>query len=952
MYLNHFPIPGTVEEVKEFVQVLEAEFESLKKKAIELLEASKFSVKDTVYELKTLPVSERYEHKDFLMSNNRKLRESKDHEDLFSLLDSCWSYLSPTLLGHLVRKLPALNDIESDMQAYMGDLRVFKEKTPIKLFRKIYKENIEPPEGFDKIAFGFNHKINTKKPTMKEANVHSLAVNLMSDMDPLPLPVSSSTAEHTSSDKEATDVTPRPHTPPPLEKESPSCQILVEKVVKSETNSKQESKINPTNDLLLELVHMIDTGGQPELMEVMPSLIHNANLGMVLVNLQDGLDKCPKINYHENDKEYKRHLSSHYTGRDIILKLVSTLHAKKSHNQAFRLLIVATHRDCLGTKLESEVEALNTELRSLLLPEFEDELILYKAPKKLPFILKLKDPEDKDKQAFEVIRRETTKPGLGSSFETPVSFFLFEQDLLQFAEKDAKRYILSLDECNEVAKRAPLNMSDEMVEAALVFFHRQNTFLYFRHVLPNQLFVKPQVALEIVNSIVSFRYKVNDGEFEGFPANFVTQLNEGIVTEELLTYDEISPHFKEDIYEVQDAIKLFCHTFILAPLQLAEESALVEVEKRKYLMMCLMPDIPKHELNDYIPKSSDTIPLVVKFNSGCVPLGCFGSTIACLISKYGWEVITKKDKFPTCLAHNIAYLHDPDVPVSVVLVDFTQYIELHVEPDLDIHDSLVEVCSQVHSKVLGAIESVFNIMHLDTDLIKISCAVLCSICTEASEKHFAEFVNCKGKYLLRCGFKYGKPSEKQLLWMGIDAASKDPLKKPTLPLLQRFPTKCEDIIKIIEKIGTSNHVLGIRLLDDKDGTITANIEAHYKHDPPNRATEAILQKWLQGTGRTPQTWDTLITVLREIELNTLAQEIEENLLDIQVQIQRKQTPDRSQKSSAITHQTERQKQYKSEPTQAQNRTTWKQVFFWSICVVILAFLLNLLLSASSYLLAY
>ena len=30
--------------------------------------------------------------------------------------------------------------------------------------------------------------------------------------------------------------------------------------------------------LLLELVHMIDTGGQPEFMEVLPCLVHHSNL--------------------------------------------------------------------------------------------------------------------------------------------------------------------------------------------------------------------------------------------------------------------------------------------------------------------------------------------------------------------------------------------------------------------------------------------------------------------------------------------------------------------------------------------------------------------------------------------------------------------------------------------------------------------------------------------------
>ena len=925
---------------------------------------------------------------------------------------------------------------------------------------------------------------------MKEADVHSLASVVMRSIDrdnPVPVPATAF---------------PLPSVP----EESHTSKKIVPLIAKPPSDFKL---VSTAKNLLLELVHMIDTGGQPELMEVMPSLIHNADIAIVLINLEYGLDECPKISYHEKGVGYECQLSSHYTARDIILKLASTLHAKKSLHQAFRLLIVATHRDCVKGNFEAQIESLNTKLHGLLYPAFENELILSKTPRQIPFVLNLKNQEDCDEKALNKIRTDIGKQELGNTFDTPTSFFVFEQDLVQFANNTVKRRILSLDECKQVGTR--LKMSGEMVEAALILFHRQNTFLYFRNILPNHIFVNPQVPLDIVNGIVCYRYKMNAGELDTFPAKFVTQLNKGIITKELLGHDKISSHFEKGFYEVQDAIKLLRHTFTLAPLQSDNQKAATHVDdkQRQYLMMCLMPAIPDQKLNDYIPKSSDTVPLVVKFSSGCVPLGCFGSTVACLISKYGWKVITKKDKFPKCLAHNIAYLHDPDIPVNVVLVDFTQYIELHIEP---IHGSLVKVCSQVHSKVLGAIENVFNIMHLDTDLIKISSAVLCSICTKASEEHFAEFTNCKGKYLLRCGYEYDLPNEKQLLWMGIDAASKDPLKKPTLPLLQRFPTKSGGVIKIIDRIGTKHHDLGIRLLNDDYGTITDITEAQYKHDPPNRATEGILQKWLEGTGRTPQTWDTLITVLREIELNTLAKEIEENLLNIQVHTQKKQTPDQtqkpspehkeeqtshksqkpspelkeeqtshksqkpspelkeeqtshksqkpspelkeeqtpdqsqksspelkeertpdqsqksspelkeertpdqsqkpspelkeertpdqsqksspelkeertpdqsqkpspelkeeqtpdqsqkplpelkeeqtpdqSQKSSAATHQTERQNQYKSEPTKEQYRTTWKQVLFWSIFVVILAVLLNLLLHAVSYLFAF
>ena len=61
----------------------------------------------------------------------------------------------------------------------------------------------------------------------------------------------------------------------------------------------------PVRELMLELVHMIDTGGQPELMEVMPSLIHNANLAVLVLNLMYGLDEHPKMNFHVEGVAYK-----------------------------------------------------------------------------------------------------------------------------------------------------------------------------------------------------------------------------------------------------------------------------------------------------------------------------------------------------------------------------------------------------------------------------------------------------------------------------------------------------------------------------------------------------------------------------------------------------------------------------------------------------------------------
>ena len=74
--------------------------------------------------------------------------------------------------------------------------------------------------------------------------------------------------------------------------------------------------------------------------------------------------------------------------------------------------------------------------------------------------------------------------------------------------------------------------------------------------------------------------------------------------------------------------------------------------------------------------------------------------------------------------------------------------------------------------------------------------------------------------------------------------------------------------------------MGILILNDESGQITATIEAQYRPDQ-TRITKAILKRWLEGTGRTPQSWATLITVLREVDLNVLAKQIKDNLVQEQ-----------------------------------------------------------------------
>ena len=300
-------------------------------------------------------------------------------------------------------------------------------------------------------------------------------------------------------------------------------------LVKAQKGSKNPSR--------LDLAHFTDTGGQPEYMESVPSLIHHCDLVMLAVNLKFDVDEYPPVHYHEKGRKYKRALPSQFSNRQIIQKLAMTLQAKRfaqSEGKCFRLLVVATHRDCvpLFTRLSTRVRAYHKALTEIFLPACEKELICY-SDDEIPFVLNLKKPNRADWDKLDLIPQKVDESGVGEVIKTPGAFFIFEQVLMEFAEK-VGRDIMHIDECFQVGEE--LKMGPDMVRSALIFFHHQITFLYYHHVMPNLVFTRPQVPLDCMNAIVQFKYKVESGELKGVTKDFTTSVKDGIITEEILSH--------------------------------------------------------------------------------------------------------------------------------------------------------------------------------------------------------------------------------------------------------------------------------------------------------------------------------------------------------------------------------------------------------------------------------
>ena len=546
-----------------------------------------------------------------------------------------------------------------------------------------------------------------------------------------------------------------------------------------------------TETLLLELIHMIDTGGQPEFMEVMPSVVHNSNLTLLVLNLLHSLDECPKLSFHEEGKAFVKPITSKHTNRQILRQLISTMQAKRGKKvniQRSKLLVVATHKDCIDKeKLEKVMNDLNKELKSILLPMMEDELIMYGKEGEIACAVNLKNPDQDDEKILDSIRQIIPTVGLGVEIETPLSLFMFEQDIIKFAEEQGRHVmVVSFRECLMVGER--LKMTSEVVQAALIYFHQHNIFLYFRSILPNLVFLNPQVLLDFVNAIVRFSYQAKSGAIQPLTAQERRFCKEAIITEELLEHKSLCTSFVPGLYEPHHAIDLFQHIYTIAPLSVdkneepdsigqplsaltesnaisgkktifevikgifttkssskssavtldqSSEATLQYKERSKhteYLMMCLLAPIPDIEILNYLP-SGQISPIVIQFSNNCAPNGAFGNTVSCLISDFKWSVSHKyQEQTPQCLSHNVVTLSPMGVPVKVTLINFTRHFEIHIDGGCMEDVLLRECCPQLRHSVLSAIKKIFNTMQVDE--IEVKPAFLCP-CSSTESPHVA-----------------------------------------------------------------------------------------------------------------------------------------------------------------------------------------------------------------------
>ena len=483
--------------------------------------------------------------------------------------------------------------------------------------------------------------------------------------------------------------------------------------------------VKPQEIHKLQLLHFLDSGGQPHFHEILPALSHNICLVMLFLKLNERLDAPSCTAFTDKNGEcFKDESLSLLTNEQMLVQLVHTIMSKplSGEDAHAMVMVIGTHFDKIDECKEESLADKNERL-AILFDFIPDDQIIMNG-NDIIFEVNALNPCEKDKQVFNLIRSKISQVSTALERNTPLSFIMFQYDLIKLRDEQHKR-VVSMEECEAIAGR--LKMDRRVLEAALIHFHSLSIFLYVPSILPGLVFIDPQMPLNIINQCVAFSYKVNRGKIIGLTPACIRSWEEGIVTSEMLEREEFASCFEPGVFDASDALKLFESLYIAVQLSsirkqeercMDEKSRLTDRETG-FMMPCMLRALPSKEIKDNLPPINEYIsPLLLCFERDRIPNGLFCATHTCLRYKYGWQTCHKEDglsiRRPKCLYRNMVKLQHPWKPVQITFASSLSYFSLHVEAPLS---EIQTICQEIYDSLLVSISNAskaFQYMSIST----------------------------------------------------------------------------------------------------------------------------------------------------------------------------------------------------------------------------------------------
>ena len=451
---------------------------------------------------------------------------------------------------------------------------------------------------------------------------------------------------------------------------SASSQIVSD----HEVDSKQQKK--GTERFGTKTMRIMDNGGQPQFQDIASLFIRHASAGLFVMRLTDDFDSYPSDELYENGELVGTPSPSHLSHGETMMSLLRSF-LSYGRNPIF--IFIGTFLDKLREK--KIVLEKNERLLEMLSPALRNKVV-YSSPSMNEIIFPL-NACSRDAATLSVANeiRKAVEESPSSDIEVPLWWFVVELSLQNLSSR-LGRGILRKSECVKLAQN--LGFDQDALEAALEYFDEMCIAHYYPEILPDIVFVDPQVPLDKVSELTQFAISLRDAKGKkiapsrcAIAPKWKKFRDEGILTTDML--NEFPKHFEQGLFGPTGIIAIMNKLLIIAPLS---TTLFVEADHRlpetEYFMPSLLRSVPPSELEMHRVLNSSADPLLIRFAGGCIRCGVFCCLVVYLMKTCDWQVCLPSGE-PVLLARNCVKFRFPKSPCSITLIDSFSYIEVHVK---------------------------------------------------------------------------------------------------------------------------------------------------------------------------------------------------------------------------------------------------------------------------------
>ena len=478
-----------------------------------------------------------------------------------------------------------------------------------------------------------------------------------------------------------------PLDPPPMEDNGSPAANKVSLFIDAFKNAIDRKKVP---NLKVTLVSFIDSGGQPQFLDLLPAFVQDVSTVLFAVNLSENLNHCPEICFYGQDSQLvgKPYISpsSH---KQVFDQCVRAALTRDVHPYVF---VVGTHRD-EEQKCSEKRKDKDKIIRKMPKPE----ILISKNGHETIWEVNSKAPEPKDEHVANSLKKAIVahcKSKVQSPL--PIKWFGLEMQI----QVSAKHGVLSLSMCQSLAQE--FDIDEQGMEAALLHMVKYNLFLWYHDIpaLREVVFSDPQVILRIITDLVQCKHELAGDDVpqllsgEGVKNDWCVKFRDhAIVSHDFLSLKHFKKHFVDGVFTIEHFTNLMCKRFIMVPLNGIGD----------FLMPALLDPLSPDKM---CMEQEPVEPLLLCLEE-CVPQGIFSSLVAFV--QQNECTLVENENVPVCLYKNcVSFVHD-NVPVKFTIIDSVAYIEVHLNNDYTkaclrirklIHEG-IKKCAQVLNYTIG-----------------------------------------------------------------------------------------------------------------------------------------------------------------------------------------------------------------------------------------------------------